>query len=80
MASEKLIFAVPVFGDLIRIQLSQKMLQNFFSFAPIQDEVEFLIRRSSTNTFQEAFPRGAMRRVTVDNHSVHIKNNATQHA
>ncbi len=79
MASEEFIFTVSILGDLIRIQLSQKILQDFLSLPPIQDEIELLVSRTTTDTFKEALPRGAMRRVTIDHHPVHIKNNSTQH-
>jgi len=76
---QQFVFSVSIRDDLLGSQLPQEVFQNLRALAALENKIQLFVAGFPPHTFQEYFPSQAMRRMAVDDHSVHIEHNPAQH-
>jgi uncharacterized protein (DUF924 family) len=73
-AAKNFVLAFPMPLQLMVREFAKKVAQDFAASAAFEDKFQFLLAGVDADVFQEFSPRGAMRRVTVDQYPIHIEN------
>jgi len=75
---EEFVFSFPKSGQLGFRQFSQEVPQYVLTFAALQDEIQLMFGDLPAQGTQKLLPRPPVRRMTVDNDAIQVKNNAAE--
>src|SRR5208337_1419206 len=76
---KKPLFTMAVFDELVCVQLTHKVPQDFVAFSSVQDELQLFSGDGGSHRVKKPLPSARVRRMAVYDHSIKVEDHPAKH-